>query len=310
MGHNSSYKIKGDKALPPVRKPNNYKPKRVPEAFKVHTIGTTNLLKGETSMELIKSPIDNVVGSVFVHVTDLRRSAQWYSKVMGLPLLEERLNGGNVYWLNLQGGTGFILDDNGSNSPDTPRVRYMYNTSDIEKSYRFLEEQGAQPLYPIERPHPGLAFFRFTDPDGNSLMVTQSDYVSEIVPRLEDTESPILNRMGGIFLNVTDMNRAIRFHSEVLGLPYHEVGPEQENSIYDLQMKSGTGVLLDNNRFRQEDDYETLFMLVTPDVDASKAYLEKNGVSVFTDIERHGELAFFTVKDPDDNVIMICSEMQ
>jgi predicted enzyme related to lactoylglutathione lyase len=261
-------------------------------------------------MELIKSPIDNVVGSVFVHVTDLRRSAQWYSKVMGLPLLEERLNGGNVYWLNLQGGTGFILDDNGSNSPDTPRVRYMYNTSDIEKSYRFLEEQGAQPLYPIERPHPGLAFFRFTDPDGNSLMVTQSDYVSEIVPRLEDTESPILNRMGGIFLNVTDMNRAIRFHSEVLGLPYHEVGPEQENSIYDLQMKSGTGVLLDNNRFRQGDDYETLFMLVTPDVDASKAYLEKNGVSVFTDIERHGELAFFTVKDPDDNVIMICSEMQ
>lgn len=261
-------------------------------------------------MELIKSPIDNVVESVFVHVSDLRRSAEWYSMVMGLPLLKERLNGGNVYWFKLQGGTGIILDDNGSNTPDTPRVRFMYKTSDVEESYRFLDNQGVRPLYPIERPHPGLAFFMFTDPDGNSLMVTQSDYTSDVVNRLDATESPILNRMGGIFLNVTDMNRAIRFHSEVLGLPYHQVGPGQENSIYDLQMKGGTGVLLDDNRFRQEDDYETLFMLVTPDVDSSKTYLESNGVPVFTDIERHGEMAFFTVKDPDDNVIMICSEVE
>jgi len=86
-----------------------------------------------------------------------------------------------------------------------------------------------------------------------------------------------------------------------------EQGPE--NSIYDLKMKSGTGVLLDNNRFRQGDDYETLFMLVTPDVDEAKVYLESNGVSVFTDIERYGEqLAFFTIKDPDGNIIMICSK--
>lgn len=119
-----------------------------------------------------------------------------------------------------------------------------------------------------------------------------------------------MNRIGGIFLNVTSMNRAIRFHSEVLGLPYREVGPEQENSIYDLPMKSGSGVLLDDNRYRQGDDYETLFMLVSPDVDAAKTFLESQGVPVFTDIERHGEMAFFTVKDPDGNVIMICSEME
>lgn len=261
-------------------------------------------------MELVKSPIQNVVESVFVHVSDLRRSAEWYSMVMGLPLLEERFNGGNVYWLMLQGGTGIILDDNRSNAPDTPRVRFMYKTSDIEDSYRFLMNQGVQPLYPIERPHPGLAFFMFTDPDGNSLMVTQSDYISDVIERLENAKSPILNRIGGIFLNVTDMNRAIRFHSEVLGLPYHEVGPGQENSIYDLQMKSGTGVLLDDNRFRHGDDYEILFMLVTPDVDGSKVFLESIGVPVFTEIERHGEMAFFTVKDPDGNVIMICSEAE
>jgi hypothetical protein len=51
-------------------------------------------------------------------------------------------------------------------------------------------------------------------------------------------------------------------------------------------------------------------MLDSPDVESSKAYLEANGVPVFTDIERHGEMAFFTVKDPDENVIMICSEAE
>ncbi|MFD0619133.1 VOC family protein [Paenibacillus sp. GCM10027629] len=262
-------------------------------------------------MELVKSPIDNVVESVFVHVSDLRRSAEWYSMMMGLPLLEERLNGGNVYWLMLQGGTGIILDDNRSNEPDTPHVRFMYKTSDIEESYHFLDELGIRPIFPIERPHSGLAFLRFNDPDGNSIMVTQSDYISEVIERLEDTDSPILNHIGGIFLNITDMNRAIRFHSRVLGLPYHEDESGQENSIYDLKTESGAGVLLDNNRFKQGDDYETLFMLLTHDVDASKAYLELNGVSVFTDIERYGkELAFFTVKDPDGNVIMICSKVE
>ncbi|HEY0828558.1 MAG TPA: VOC family protein [Bacilli bacterium] len=310
MGQNSNLKKTDVKGYPPQRNPDNYKPERVPSALKVYAVGKTSMQKGNTDMENVKSPIDHVVESAFVHVSDLRRSAEWYSMVMGLPLLEDRLNGGNVYWMKLQGGTGIILDDNGSNMPDTPRVKFMYKTSDIEASYRFLDTQGVRPLYAIERPHPGLAFFMFTDADGNSLMVTQSDYTSEMVERLEDTKSPILNRIGGIFLNVTDMNRAIRFHSEVLSLPYHEVGSGQEDSIYDLKMKSGTGVLLDDNRFRHGDDYEILFMLVTPDVDGSKAFLEFNGVPIFTGIERPGGMAFFTVKDPDGNVIMICSEVE
>jgi predicted enzyme related to lactoylglutathione lyase len=289
------------------RNPGSYKPERVPKALRVYAHGSTKSIKGETEMELVKSPIENEVASVFVHVSDLRRAAEWYSMVMGLPVLEERLNGGNVYWLMLEGGTGLTLDDNKSNTSETPHVRYMYKTSDIEEAHRYLEKKGVN-VTSIDRPHPGLAFFRFTDPDGNSLMVTQSDYVSEVVERLENTESPILNRFGGIFLNVTEMNRAIRYHSEVLDVPYREVGTGPEHSIYVMPMKSGAGVMLDDNRFRHGDDYETLFMLLTTDVDAAKAYLESQGVPVFTDIERHGpDIQFFTVKDPDGNVIMICT---
>ncbi|SFS56515.1 VOC family protein [Paenibacillus sp. BC26] len=255
------------------------------------------------------SPIQHVVGSVFVHVSDLRRSAAWYSMVMGLPVLEERLNGGNVYWLALQGGTGLILDDNKSNTPaDIPHVKFMYKTEDIEAARRFLEERGISDISEIDRPHPGLSFFRFEDPDRNSVMVTQSDYESEVVEREAGTESPILNQIGSVFLNVTDMKRAVRFHSEALGLAYslEEIG--SDDSIYSLQMRSGSDILIDNNRYRHGDTYETLFMLVSNDIEGARAYLVSRGVPVFTEIERYGDrLAFFTVKDPDDNVIMICS---
>jgi predicted enzyme related to lactoylglutathione lyase len=256
-------------------------------------------------MEAVKSPIQNVIGSVFVHVTDLRRSAEWYSMVMGLPVLEERLNGGPVYWVELKNGTGMILDDNRNNDSESPRVLFNYKTSDIEESYRYLEQMGAQLLFPIERPHPGLAYFSFADPDGNAIMVTQSDYSSPAVERLPDTASPILNKISSVFINVTDMDRAARFHSKVLGLPYEITGEDQ--SIYGLATSGGSWILLDNNRYLQGDNYQTLFMFATNDVDASKEYLEAKGVPVFTDIERHGEIQFFTVQDPDGNVVMICT---
>lgn len=257
-------------------------------------------------MKAVQSPIQNAVGSVFVHVTDLRRAAEWYSMVLGLPLLEERLNGGPIYWLELEGGTGIILDDNRSNGADTSHVLFSYKTADIDESYRYLEESNVQLLYPVEHPHPDLAYFNFADPEGNAIMVTQSDYASSVIQRLDAAESPIMNRIGSVFINITNMNQAIQFHSSVLGLPYSETGPDE--SIYDLPMENGCGVLLDDNRFRHGEDYKTLFMFITQDVDASKTYLEANDVEVFTDIERYGNLAFFTVKDPDHNIIMICSE--
>ncbi|BFH62906.1 VOC family protein [Paenibacillus azoreducens] len=54
-------------------------------------------------------PLVNRVASVFVHMTDLRRSAEWYSRLLGLPVMEERMNGGPVYWFDFA-GTHLILD--------------------------------------------------------------------------------------------------------------------------------------------------------------------------------------------------------
>jgi len=286
-------------------KPDAYKPLPFPKALKLIQGTARALAKEGLQLEHVKSPVDNKVSGVFIHVTDLRRAAEWYSAVMGLPLLENRLNGEPIYCFDLDGGANIVLD-NHYNEPDEPHALFNYLTADIQAAYRYAESKGINMLTGIKRPHEGLAYFSIADPDGNAVMITQSDYAAPPMVKTEDS-CPIRARIGSIFINVTDMGRAIRFHSELLSLPY-DAEDGGEDSIYGLQMKAGSGILLDNNRFKQGDDYHTLFMLLTGDIYASKQYLASMGVETFTDIEEYGELAFFTVKDPDGNVIMICKE--
>src|SRR5690606_21332598 len=148
---------------------------------------------------------------------DLRRSAQWYATALGLPVLEERLDGGALYWFRLACGTGIILDRN-PDLPEDPIVQFAYPAENIESAYAYMQTLGIELLTGILRPNPSLAFFSFADPDGNKMMVMQSGHTDEVLDRLPDAVSPIENRLGGIFVHVTDMARAARFHSEVLGL--------------------------------------------------------------------------------------------
>jgi len=283
----------------------SYRPRQQPTALKVMQ-GNLESKQDDEAMASVPHPIANKVNSVILHVTDLRRSAAWYSMVMGIPLLEERLNGGPVYWLQLACGTGMLLDDH-SNEPDEPRAQFSYSTHDAEAAYRMLGGQGVVLLNPIQRPHDGLAHFSFADPDGNIIMVVQSDYEDQPIERLAHAESPILNRIGGIFVHVSDMNRAIEFHSEVLGVPRLEVDSESSGGIYNMPTNGRVDLLLDINHLVNRNPDRAQFMLVTHDVEASRSYLAGHGIEAFTDIQRFGPIAFFTVKDPDGNEIMICA---
>jgi len=93
----------------------------------------------------------------------------------------------------------------------------------------------------------------------------------------------------------------------VLGVAHREVGSESSNGIYVMPMSGRVGVLLDVNHLVNRDPDRAQFMLSTNDVDASLAYLAAHGAELATDIQRFGPIAFFTVKDPDGNEIMICS---
>ncbi|HEU5138692.1 MAG TPA: VOC family protein [Bacillales bacterium] len=254
------------------------------------------------------SSVQPRVSCAFIHVSDLKNSVVFYSMIFGLPVLKERLNGGPVYGVDIEGGTGLLLDDNSVNKqhPDWDESQQnlcMVETKDIEAAYEHVKNLEAEIVSEPENPHPGLAFFRFRDPDGNVLMVTQSDYEGEPLAREEKT--PIHNRIKAIFINVTDMERAVKWYE---GLFSVSMAQNHNAPVLNIPTEGGSDLLLDANRFLQGDDYKTLLMLDTDDVDEAYRFLKSRDVEIFKEIERYDDVSFFTFKDPDGNVLMVCQE--
>ncbi|MBP1989326.1 VOC family protein [Paenibacillus eucommiae] len=257
-----------------------------------------------------KIPIQNRVASIFVHVTDLRRAAEWYSELLGLPVKEERLNGGPVYWFDIP-GTGLILDNNANNrlNPDwreEMKPLIMFSCEDIDEAYAYVTEHG-EPLMKPEH-HPGMAYFNFLDPDGRAYMVCWSNGVagSELDESNEPlTTSPIRPRIGGVFVNVRNMKSAAKWISGLLGLACREEDTIQ--SIYTVPTTTGAAILLDDNRFRQGENYEIPFMFACDDIEAAFQYVSEKGMDVFHGIEGIG-VKFFTLRDPDNNLVMVCQD--
>ncbi|MCG7344038.1 VOC family protein [Sporosarcina sp. ACRSL] len=121
---------------------------------------------------------------------------------------------------------------------------------------------------------------------------------------------PIENRVDTIFVHVTDLERSIQWYSDLLGLQIREgnnTGP-----VYTLDMGDRRpGITLDNHCF--EEDYrfipsnQPLFNLSASDINAAYNHVAKMGAEIITEIIVHPDLAEFSFKDPDGNIIMICT---
>jgi predicted enzyme related to lactoylglutathione lyase len=119
------------------------------------------------------------------------------------------------------------------------------------------------------------------------------------------SECPVKNRVGGVFVHVTDMPRAVAFYGKLLDRPVtdrHDAG-----NIYVVPTDGGSDLILDaNNRHLFRPHGKPVFMFVTHDVDAAYADVRAKGIPIAWEIERHGDVAFFTFLDPDGNMLMAC----
>ncbi len=119
--------------------------------------------------------------------------------------------------------------------------------------------------------------------------------------------SPIKNQAGAVFIHVSDMKRAIGFYSKLLGLPILEAA--HEGNIYDLPVQSGTQIILDSHhRKAPSNDNLPLLFFDTDDLQASYAFIVSEGIEVAGEIEIHDDISFFTFRDPDGNVLMVCED--
>nr|WP_306220372.1 VOC family protein [Cohnella sp. WQ 127256] len=121
-----------------------------------------------------------------------------------------------------------------------------------------------------------------------------------------DTTHPISARISGTFVDVKDMRKASSWYTNLLGLPVDEHSATQ--SIYSVPVAQGSSLLLDSNRYVQQEAFNILFMFDTCNIQAAYDYALHCGMSFHGQLEHHGEVSFFVLKDPDENLIMICQD--
>lgn len=128
-----------------------------------------NLNKEVQTVNRTGSRLEKRVGSIFIHVSDMKTAVEWYSLVLELPFnedyLEDRLS--TIYALPVE-GTEILLDANHGASPG-PQPLMFFKSDDIQQTLQYLKENE------IVIHHEALEhnIVVVKDPDGNKLMVIQ-----------------------------------------------------------------------------------------------------------------------------------------
>ncbi|PYI51569.1 VOC family protein [Paenibacillus flagellatus] len=114
-------------------------------------------------------------GAVFVPVRDMRRAAEWYCAVLGLPLdPAARLEEPTIYSLNV-GGVTVLLDNIGAAPNGNPNAMFYWKVADLEGAYARLRELGADLATTPEEMAEGGISFVVRDPDGNRIVIHRDE---------------------------------------------------------------------------------------------------------------------------------------
>ncbi|MFS0674834.1 VOC family protein [Ornithinibacillus sp. 179-J 7C1 HS] len=121
--------------------------------------------------------------------------------------------------------------------------------------------------------------------------------------------SPIQNKVNTIFIHVTDLKRSVKWYSELLGQSYDL--STVSRPVYNIPVNQEVGITLDAGpesvrKTIGELDYP-LFNFHTEDIDQAYQYIRQLDYDVASEITRFEDFSFFTVRDPDRNVIMVCT---
>ncbi|MCM3216716.1 VOC family protein [Niallia taxi] len=124
-------------------------------------------------MNSISSPIACKVNNVFIHVSNLEKSSEWYSDLLGLPFNKDNVES-PVYNIPITSETGLTLDDH-TFDPEfklnpSDHVLFNFFVPNIDEAYEFVKNKGITIVREIEQIG-DFAYFNFKDLDGNVLMI-------------------------------------------------------------------------------------------------------------------------------------------
>lgn len=122
-------------------------------------------------------PITPKLAAVFVHVSDLPRAIDFYTKLLDRPYDPKADFGNGIYMIQLDNDVDLLLDashaeQSGPKPNFAMHATCMFATQDIDAAYQRLQAQGVEIVTELYR-DPSVAFFNFKDPDGNIQMICQ-----------------------------------------------------------------------------------------------------------------------------------------
>lgn len=112
-------------------------------------------------------PIKNHLNSVVIPVEHVKRAAEWYSNLLGQAIHPERLDGGPIYWFDMENGTGILLDDNRNNQDLKTFPTFMLKTGNVEQAFKLMQDKGVKIVRDIQFNH----YFMIEDIEGNTILV-------------------------------------------------------------------------------------------------------------------------------------------
>jgi predicted enzyme related to lactoylglutathione lyase len=115
--------------------------------------------------------------------------------------------------------------------------------------------------------------------------------------------SPIENKIGGVFIPVSEMIQAIEWYSRLLGQPVKTT--THEGRIYDLPMRGDVGLILDGHKPVANSSQPICFFW-TSEIHQTRSFLADNKIEIVREIEDIGSVLTLTFKDPDGNLLMVC----
>lgn len=121
----------------------------------------------------LERPLIPKVHAVFIHVSHLRRSAIWYSQLLGVPINKTEVQS-PVYNLSIEGETFITLDDHKYDPFYEPQPyknpAFSIYSEDLKKTYSWIRSEGYEIVSDIEV-EGDFGWFNIADPDRNVIMI-------------------------------------------------------------------------------------------------------------------------------------------
>ncbi|MED5243456.1 MULTISPECIES: VOC family protein [Priestia] len=122
--------------------------------------------------------------------------------------------------------------------------------------------------------------------------------------------SPVFNKMNTVFIHVSNLKSSVKWYSELLNQEYKM--SEVRNPVYNLKIDGETGLTLDAGPEGTEKQIvaslHPIFNFHTEDIKEAYEFVKELHYTIDSPITSFEDFSFFTIKDPDGHVVMICTD--